>query len=499
MKQAIIIFLLTFTLISPFFYQQVYAAPPQAIDTFDVDGDGEVRPLTDGLLVIRYLFGFRGESLIDKAIGKGATRTDISHIETYINNHISVLDIDGNGKTEALSDGLLFLRYLYGFDGNTLIDQAIGNGAKRLTADKIKAYIQLQLIPPVMKNGFNVPFLRQNRAGLENIDIAAGAATSLAMILQYHYPDSYIEPKVIYHSGIQNYIYNFGPAEGYRNFRSDINGHGLLLDHVPSYARSYYLNFASGATRESISDYLKHTWGINTQTVSNVNEVYSLIKEQPVLLHVKGNQASGIYADNKFVVLTGIDERDTPLDKADDYFLINDPSKSKEIRVNYSEFLLEFIEGMRFVFTDTALQRKHTVLVDTGHNSISGVSDTNEFVLENPSSWRFAYVDGDYYFHSKPIASLSAKWKPKLKQAGRYKITTTVKGGPFSGTSSYVLYDHNNVEIGRGLVQHRNRDRNWITSIIFPDIKLRDGVYIKAINIPSYSNIDAIKFQYLGD
>ena len=29
----------------------------------DIDGDGESKPLTDGLLLIRYLFGFSGDSL----------------------------------------------------------------------------------------------------------------------------------------------------------------------------------------------------------------------------------------------------------------------------------------------------------------------------------------------------------------------------------------------------------------------------------------------------
>ena len=31
--------------------------------TLDVDGNGKTEPLTDGLLIIRYLFGFTGEAL----------------------------------------------------------------------------------------------------------------------------------------------------------------------------------------------------------------------------------------------------------------------------------------------------------------------------------------------------------------------------------------------------------------------------------------------------
>ena len=50
---------------------------------FDVDANGRVDPLTDGLLLIRYLFGLRGTSLITAVVGPGATRTTAGQIETY--------------------------------------------------------------------------------------------------------------------------------------------------------------------------------------------------------------------------------------------------------------------------------------------------------------------------------------------------------------------------------------------------------------------------------
>ena len=52
------------------------------------------------------------------------------------------LDIDGNGESKALSDGLLLIRYLFGFTGDALlIVGAIGDGATRDTSDAIEAYI----------------------------------------------------------------------------------------------------------------------------------------------------------------------------------------------------------------------------------------------------------------------------------------------------------------------------------------------------------------------
>ncbi len=37
----------------------------------DVDGDGALAPLTDGLLLLRYLFGFSGATLTTGALGGG--------------------------------------------------------------------------------------------------------------------------------------------------------------------------------------------------------------------------------------------------------------------------------------------------------------------------------------------------------------------------------------------------------------------------------------------
>ena len=57
----------------------------------DGDGDGESKPLTDGLLLIRYLFGFSGDSLISGAIGDGAERDTAEEVEAYIKERVPVL------------------------------------------------------------------------------------------------------------------------------------------------------------------------------------------------------------------------------------------------------------------------------------------------------------------------------------------------------------------------------------------------------------------------
>jgi hypothetical protein len=117
-----------------------------AIDTLDIDGNASYDALTDGLLVIRYLFGLSGASLINGALGPLATRTTATQIGDYLTAIRPALDIDGNGQADALTDGLLILRYLFGLRGASLIAGAVGPSASRTTASAIETQM-LTLMP----------------------------------------------------------------------------------------------------------------------------------------------------------------------------------------------------------------------------------------------------------------------------------------------------------------------------------------------------------------
>ena len=60
----------------------------EASSELDVVGDGESKPLTDGLLLIRYLFGFSGDSLVNGAVGPEAARNNAEEIEAYISERV---------------------------------------------------------------------------------------------------------------------------------------------------------------------------------------------------------------------------------------------------------------------------------------------------------------------------------------------------------------------------------------------------------------------------
>ena len=110
--------------------------------SFDVDESLKAQPLTDGLLVIRHLFGFSGDALTSGAVSSDASRDASDVIASYLNDADSQLDIDGDSESKPLTDGLLLIRYLFGFSGDSLISGAIGTDATRNTAEAVEAYIK---------------------------------------------------------------------------------------------------------------------------------------------------------------------------------------------------------------------------------------------------------------------------------------------------------------------------------------------------------------------
>jgi hypothetical protein len=108
----------------------------------DVDGNGLVDALTDGLLVVRFLFGFGGSALSSGAVGDACTRCDATAIALYLEGLGMILDIDENLDLDALTDGLLVLRFVFGFTGPALVTDAVGLGCGRCdAATEIEPYL----------------------------------------------------------------------------------------------------------------------------------------------------------------------------------------------------------------------------------------------------------------------------------------------------------------------------------------------------------------------
>lgn len=104
----------------------------------DIDRNGELEIFTDGLLVIRGLAGLTGDALVNGAVANG---TPADTIETYLETIVTSLDVDGDGFSRALTDGILVIRHLAGFTGNALINGAVESTGTRTTAAEITDYL----------------------------------------------------------------------------------------------------------------------------------------------------------------------------------------------------------------------------------------------------------------------------------------------------------------------------------------------------------------------
>ena len=114
--------------------------------TIDVDGDGTVDALTDGLLLLRYMFGLSGDSLIAGVVSENATYKTEDELIGRISNLGNTLDVDNNGEIDALTDGLIILRYLFGLDGEALIANVVSDDGERQSAADIQAHLE-ELLP----------------------------------------------------------------------------------------------------------------------------------------------------------------------------------------------------------------------------------------------------------------------------------------------------------------------------------------------------------------
>ena len=107
----------------------------------DIDENNTYDALTDGLLILRFMFGLSGESLVSGALGANAEVTSATAIESKLEAMGSGLDIDQDGEVNALTDGLLILRFLFGLTDSSLTSSVLGQNAQRTNASDISDYL----------------------------------------------------------------------------------------------------------------------------------------------------------------------------------------------------------------------------------------------------------------------------------------------------------------------------------------------------------------------
>ena len=143
------------------FWGGLYSTASANTLSWDVDKNAEMDALTDGLLILRYSFGVNNESLTNDVIASNSPLSN-SEVIASVAETMTIADIDGNGEVDALTDGLLVLRYLFDLRGESLINDVVASNATRSTVASIEAYLDLygadntnvNLSQPVAENDF---------------------------------------------------------------------------------------------------------------------------------------------------------------------------------------------------------------------------------------------------------------------------------------------------------------------------------------------------------
>lgn len=112
------------------------------IPSLDVDGNGKADAFTDGMLIARFLMGFTGENLTRGVVDPNGERSTPESITTFLESlKEPLMDVDCNGQQDALTDGMMILRFLFGFKGPALIDGLVDPKGCRNTPETILPFL----------------------------------------------------------------------------------------------------------------------------------------------------------------------------------------------------------------------------------------------------------------------------------------------------------------------------------------------------------------------
>ena len=87
------------------------------------------------------MFGLTGAALTSGATADDAMFASSGDLAQRYDSALNLLDIDGNEQLDALTDGLLILRFLFGLRGEELVSQATADDAARSTPQEIEDYL----------------------------------------------------------------------------------------------------------------------------------------------------------------------------------------------------------------------------------------------------------------------------------------------------------------------------------------------------------------------
>jgi hypothetical protein len=126
------------SVLSPGFWHGVIGVTQGCV--LDVDGNGTISATSDGLMLLRAMLGLTETAVTQGATVPGAPRTTWTQIAPYV--HLAALNLDGTGNANAATDGVLLMRAMFGLTG-AAVTNGIPLASGRSWAD-IRMYLNTQ-------------------------------------------------------------------------------------------------------------------------------------------------------------------------------------------------------------------------------------------------------------------------------------------------------------------------------------------------------------------
>jgi hypothetical protein len=114
------------------------------VPSWDIDKNGSADALTDGLIILRHLFDVSGNDLIDGVVASDSP-LKLQEIQDSLNETIAISDVDKSGHVDALTDGLMIMRYLFDVRGSELVQSVVHYAAKRKDHADIFSYLSYRM------------------------------------------------------------------------------------------------------------------------------------------------------------------------------------------------------------------------------------------------------------------------------------------------------------------------------------------------------------------
>ena len=233
--------------------------------TWDFDSNGTADALTDGLLLLRHTFDLQGDALTGGVIASDSSMSP-SEVENAVNAAMMIADIDNNGSVDALTDGLLLLRYLFDLREDALVNGTVSPSAVRSSHSEISDYIMNHMPDAVTAEDTTAP----------QITLNGDATYPLA------FDDSYIEPGAI--------------ATDDRDGEVEVTVTGSVGNTIGSYNVTYTATDAAGnsssVTRTVIVDIPPSITSIELLSANNPS------LNEDIILQMDGNTFSGRVSQN---------------------------------------------------------------------------------------------------------------------------------------------------------------------------------------------------------